>query len=141
MAKIPAGGQHVGNARHDSLPAVGGQADAQGNLVSREKTDPVKIPGQPIRVFGDIGNGLVTVLLVNPDGEQGADPMGLQKNHDIADGAVFNPGLPDGLQFFFGNSRDLGEPFDRRFENIKGIRAKMPDNLFGRFGPNALDES
>ena len=97
MAKIPAGGQHVGDPRHDSLPAVGGQADAQRNLVCREKTDPVKIPGQPIRVFGNIGNGLIAVFFVYPNGEQGADPMGLQKNHDIADGAVLHPGLPDGL--------------------------------------------
>ena len=118
VAQIPAGGQHVSDPGHQAPAAVSIQADAQGDLVGREKADSIKIPGQPVRIVGDNGDGRITIGLVDPHGKKGADAVGLQKHHDIANGAVFDPGRLDAFQFFLGNTRNLGKPLDIAFKDL-----------------------
>ena len=116
------------------------KADAEGDLVCRKEADAVKILGQTVGVLIDVFNGIVPVFLVNPHGEKGADAVGLQEHHHIADGPVFNPGLADHRQFLLGNPGDLSEVFDFIFKHVKGIITEVFDDFLGRLWPHPLDE-
>lgn len=141
VAKLPAGGKHMPDAGHDALGAVFFQADAQGDLVGGEKADAVDVVGQPIRVLGDGGDGLVAVLLVDPHGKKGADAVGLQKHHHFPDGAVLGPGLADHAQLLFGDPGHLDKALDLFLEDVEGFFLEVLDDFLGRLGADALDQA
>ena len=133
--------EDVFDRRHEPLGAVCGQADAQGHLVRRKEADAVEVVGQTVGIGAHHIDGLVAIALIYADSEKGADAVGLEEHHDFTDGAVLDPGGADRFQFFLGDAFDLGQAFHILFEDVQGVAAEMADDLAGRLGPHALDQS
>ena len=59
----------------DPLWAVFFKTDTEGDFIRREKTDAIKIMGQPVWIFVHKFNRIVTVLFVDPYGKKGTDAV------------------------------------------------------------------
>jgi len=53
--------------------------------------------GQPVGVAADFFDGVLAVGLVDAHRPAGADPVGVQKDHDLTDDLLFHPCLLDPL--------------------------------------------
>ena len=75
----------------------GAMPEPLGDGVRGLEADAVDVEGQPVGVLGDPGDGLVPIGLVDAHRPRGADPVGLEEDHDLADHLLLGPGPGDPL--------------------------------------------
>src|SRR5438105_1016138 len=95
MAVIHRLGERVADAGTD--PDHGGLLDAEpgGNLIGGAKPDAPDVTCQPVGIFADYPNGIGPIGLEYSDRPRGADPVGVQEQHDLADDLLLRPAGDD----------------------------------------------
>ena len=61
------------------------------DLVGGTEPDPTDVPRQTVRVLTDHPHGIVAIGLVDPHGSRGANPVGVQEQHDLPDDLLLRP--------------------------------------------------
>ena len=79
------------NANHRRLLNAKPHGDRIGGL----EADPTDVAGKPIRIFGHDLDDIGAIGLVDPNSACGADPVAVQKHHDLANDLLFRPGGRD----------------------------------------------
>ena len=70
-------------------------SEPDSDRVGSLEANPSDVPGQPIRVFGHDLNGIGAVSLEDPNRACRADPVAVQKHHDLANDLLFFPSYGD----------------------------------------------
>lgn len=70
-------------------------ADSLRDSVGRLEANAMNIQSQSVGVFTDLGDGVVTIGLVDPDCPADANTMGLEEDHDLPDSLLLSPGTCD----------------------------------------------
>src|SRR5215469_5642405 len=76
-----------------NLPRL--NAKPHGDRIGGLEADPTDVAGKPIGIFGHDLDGIGTIDLVDSNSACGADPMAVQKHHDLAHNLLFRPGGGD----------------------------------------------
>ena len=126
MPLIPACLKHVPDSGTHSRGALSANSHRHGDPIRGEKPDAVDIACQAVRIAGYGGNTLVAISLVDLDRKKSADPISLEKDHDIADSAVFRPGGLNILEFLIRDSGHLQQFVDPIFEYLQRPLTKVP---------------
>ncbi len=89
--------QHMAHAGLGADQRVRRDAEPLGDGVGGLEADAVDVQRQPVRVLAHPLDGLLAIGLVDAHRARGADAVGLQKDHDLADDLLLGPGLGDAL--------------------------------------------
>ena len=99
------------------------------------------VGGQAIGVLLDHFDGFVAVGLENLGGVARADPVGLQKEHDLADFFLVGPGLPDHLTTLFPDALDLRKSLDLLFDDVQSLFPEGFNDALGHDGADSLNQA
>ncbi len=120
---------------------VARDAQALGDGVGGLEADAVDIEGQAVGVLAHLLDGLVAVGLVDAHGARGADPVGLEKHHDLADDLLLGPGAGDPLLALGADALEFPQPFGVLLDDLEHRLAKGLDQLLREVRPDALDHA
>src|SRR5262245_31389733 len=115
MALVPACLKDVSDSGTDPGRAIAPDSHCQCDPIRGEKPDAIDIARQTVRIAGYGGNTLVTISLVDLDRKKSADSISLEKDHDIADRAMFRPGGLNILEFLIRDSGHIQQFIDPIF--------------------------
>src|SRR5450830_44710 len=121
----------------------GGLFDAKlhGDSVGGLEANASNVARQAVRVFRHDLHGIRTVSLVDTDCSCRADPMAVQKDHDLAHDLLLSPGIGDAFGAHQANASHLAQPLRLGLDDIEYLLAKRIDHLFGVDRPDAADHS
>src|SRR5215813_8828817 len=105
------------------------------------EANAVDIERQPIRILLDAGNSLVAVGLVDTDGSGSANAMGVEEDYNLPDHFLGLPRFDDALFAFGANAVKFGQAFGGLRNDVKDLRAKGLDQLFGKVRADAFDHA
>ena len=92
-------------------------------------------------VLSHLLDAFIAILTINLSSKGGADPMILQKQHDILDFFLPFPALSDLIDTFLSDSWNFQESLYIGFDNLQCIRAKLLNNLLGKLRPHTFDQT
>jgi hypothetical protein len=85
---------------------------------------------------GHLGDRLVAIGPVDADGPRGADAMGLQEHHDLADGILLGPSRNDPLLAFLADAFQGFQRFGTVLDDLEhGGFPKALTNFRAKCGP------
>ena len=131
--------QGVEDACVDTVGAFVGKAEVEGDFVGGEEADAVDFPGEAVGLGAEDVLGLVAVLFDEADALGRAYAVGLEEHHDVAEGALFLPGLFDLLGALGTNAGDVAEFGGKVGDDVEGVLAKVVDNFIGVDLADAVD--
>ena len=89
------------------ISAVFSMPSLRRDLVGGPEADAADVARQPVGVLGDHLHGLGAVGLEDPHRPRGADAMGVQEQHDLADHLLLGPAGDDARGALGADAGDL----------------------------------
>jgi len=132
--------EDIENPRLGPQPGIPGKSHFFGNPVGGKKTDPEDIRSQTVGIFLQHFNGSVAVLAEDPGGIGGADPVGLQEEHDRPDFPLLLPGLANHGNPFFADALHFLKAVTFGFDDLQGGFAELFHHSPGHDGSDPLDQ-
>ena len=133
--------QRVGHAGCNPFWRVEGDPLVAGDLVGGDEADTMYVPRQTIRIVGDYRGRTVAVLFVDAHSQRRADAVALEKNHHLADLALFVPGSLDLPDAFWSHPKHLVQLIRVFVDNRQRIGAELTHDAFGGYRSNPLDQA
>ena len=118
-----------------------GNAEALRELVGGREADAADLLGEPVGVAADQLDRARAVGLEDPRRAQGAEPVRVEKEHDVADRALVAPGGRDPLGEPAADARDLAQPLGLALDHLEHAGAEGLDQLAGHRPADALDHA
>ena len=128
-----------GGSRPVGAIAVDSQRRRQ--LVGCLEPDTPNVVGQLIRVRFDLGDGLVPVSAVDPDGAPRRDAMLGQKEHQLPDFFLLFPALADSLEPFRSDSFDMQQEVGGLLEDLQRSLVIDGDDLGRQLWSDTADRA
>ena len=140
MAMLRGLPQHMEHSGLDSEQKVAADADAVGDPIREQKTDPVNFPRQGVRVLSYSADRFRTKNAINSQRHRRAHAVALQKDHHIPHAALLLPSLHDTPGADFTDAVDLQDAQRLLGQNPQGVEAKGGDQPFRISGTDAFDQ-
>ena len=134
-------GQPVGHARPDADHGVLVDADLHGDLVGGLEADAAYIPREPVGVVADDLHGLGAVSLVDPHRTRGADPIGVQEQHDLAHDLLLGPARDDAPGALGTDAVDLTQTRGLLLDDVEHGVAELAGEPLGVGRADAADHA
>jgi hypothetical protein len=116
-------------------------ADLLGDLVGGLEADAVDVLCQAVWVGLDLLDRALAVGLVNPHRPAGADAVGVQEDHDLADDFLLRPGFIDALAALGADASYVLQPGGLLLDDVENLLAELLHELLGVYRANALDHA
>ena len=126
--------QGEGNSSAHPLGRFPRHAELHGDGVGGAKSDAANVAGQSVWVLGHDLNGVMAIGLEDTDGARRADAMGMQEDHDVADGLLLGPTGGDLPGAELADAGHLAELLRARLDDLEGPLAKRADDALGKHG-------
>ena len=97
--------QGEGNAGAHPLRRFPRHAELHGDGVGGAKPDAADVAREPIGVLGHDLDGVMAIGLEDADRARRADAVGMQEDHDVADGLLLGPAGGDFSRAEFADAR------------------------------------
>ena len=94
---------------------------------------------EDVGIGADGFDGFVAVGFVNAHGAPGADSVGVEENHNVADEALFVPGLANLAAAHWSDAVDLFQQFGSVFDDVDDLLAEVFEQFLGVGGADAFD--
>ena len=120
---------------------IPGNAQSLRQRIRRLETNAMDVQRQAVWILADPDNRLTPIGLVNADGPSGPYPMGVEKDHDLANHFLCGPRLDDALLAFRANAVEVGQPFGCPLNDGKDLVLKRLDQFLGKVGADAFDHA
>ena len=126
-----------GNAGAHPLRRLPRHAELHGDGVGGAKPDAANVAGEPIWVLGHDLDGVVPIGLEDADRPRRADAIGMEEDHDVADGLLLRPAGGDFPRAEFADAGDFTQLLRARLDYFERRLAEGRDDPFGELGANA----
>ena len=133
--------QRVQDAGVDALRASGRQAEVTGDLIGGLETNAFDFAAHTIRFVGEYLLRVLAIGFDDTNAERVGHAVGLQEDHDFAQGLLVVPGGLDGLRSSRSDTIDFAEAARLVGDDIESADAELRDDLVGIGLADALDES
>ena len=133
--------ERVQDAGVDALRAGGGQAEVARDLVRGLEADAFDFAADAVRFGGEDFLRVLAVGLDDADAEGVGHAVGLQEDHDLAQGLLVVPRGLDGLRAAGADAVDFAEAARLVGDDVEGADAEAGDDLVGVGLADALDEA
>ena len=133
--------QREGDAGAHPDGGRGLDAELLRHEVGRAEADAANVAGQPIGVLGDDLDGVGPVSLVDPHRARGADAVGVQEQHDLADHLLLGPAGDDAGGPLGSDAGHLAQPGRLLLDQIEHRRPERPHQLSGVDRADAADHA
>ena len=112
---------------------VGRDTQPLSQCIGGLEADAVDVEGQTVGVFRDLD--------VDTHCPRGAQPMGLEKDHDLADDLLFGPSTSHALLALGTDAVQFQQAFRGLFDDVKHRFAEGAHQLLGKVRADALDHA
>src|ERR1035437_7226033 len=133
--------KYVVYPRPSPILRVFGYSDALGDLIRRGEPDAMDLLRQGVWVLPHSLDGQGAVGLVDADCPPGADPVAMEKEHDLADLHSLLPGIGDPLPALWPDTIDGLQVGGVVFYYRQDLCAEVADQLLCEDGANTLHEA
>ena len=133
--------ERVQDAGVDALRAGGGQAEVARDLVRGLETDAFDLAADAVGFGGQDFLRVLAVGLDDADAQGVRHAVGLQEDHDLAQGLLVIPGGLDGFRPSGADAVDLAEAAGLVRDDVEGAHAETGDDLVGVGLADAFDEA
>ena len=133
--------QGEGNSRAHPLRRFPRHAQLHGDGVGGPKADAANVAGEPIRVLGHDLDGVMAVGLEDAHRARRPDAMGMQEDHDVADGLLLGPAGGDLPRAEFADARHLPQLLGARLDDFEGPLAERADDSLGEHRADAANHA
>jgi hypothetical protein len=116
-------------------------AELGRDLIGSGKADAANVACEAIGIFRDQPNGIGTISLVDAHCARRADPVAVQKQHDLADHLLFGPAGDNALGTLWADPADLAQPAGLLGNDLEHRLAERAYKLLGIDGANAANHA
>ncbi len=109
--------------------------------IGRLKADAPDVPGEPVGIFRNHLDRIGAIGLVDPHRARCADPIGMQEDHDFADGPLLGPTRGDAIGTLRTNAGNFPQPMRFCFDDVEHLVAEGPEEFAGINRTNATNHS
>ena len=113
----------------------------QGDGVGCQEAETPDVAAEPVGVLLDDGDGVHAVLPVDARCLSGADAVGLEEDHHVADALLGGPRVVDQLHAHLADPLDLHEAARGLLDDLQRVGAEAVDDLLRVDLADALDEA
>jgi hypothetical protein len=134
-------GQGEGDAGPDPDHGRGLDAELLGHEIGGAEADAADVTRQPVGVVGDHLHRIAAIGLVDPHRPRGADPVGMQEQHDLADRLLLGPAGDDARRPLGSDAGDLAQAIRLGLDQLEDGLAEGTDQLLGVDRADAADHA
>ena len=131
MALVGGGLEGKGHARPEPLRGGLLHPELGRNGVGGAEPDAAHVAGEPVGVLGHDLDGLMAIGLEDANGPGGADPMGVQEDHDLPHGLLLGPARDDLRGPPRADAGDLLQALGAGLDDLEGVLAEGRDDALG----------
>ena len=129
--------QGEGDPGPNALRRLAGHAHLHGDRVGGPKADAADVAREPIGILGHHLDGVMAIGLEDAHRPRRADAIGMQEDHDVADGLLLGPAGGDLPGAEFADAGDLPQLLGVGLDDFEGRLAEGADDPFGELGTDA----
>ncbi len=120
---------------------IGRNAHALSDLVGGAEADSRQVDGQAVGIGANSFDGFFPVNFVDAHGPAGADALGVEEDHDLANDLLFGPGGLDLVAAGRSDALDFAQTDGTVLDDVEDLFAEFVDEFLGILGADALDEA
>ena len=124
--------QSEGNAGAHPLRRLPRHAELHGDGVGGPKPDAADVAREPVGILGHDLDGVVAVGLEDADRARRADAVGMQEEHDVADGLLLGPAGGDFRCAELADARDVPQLLGAGLDDFERRHAEDGDDPLRR---------
>jgi hypothetical protein len=141
MALVHRFGQRIGDPSTHAYHGRFLDAELHGDCVGCPKSNAADVARQPVGVLTHDLEGIGAIGLVDPHRSCRADPMAVQKDHDLAHDLLLGPGCADPEGAERADALDFAQAIRLCFDDVKNLLAECLDHLLRIDRANAANHS
>ena len=120
--------QREGNASPNPLRRLPRHAELHGDGVGGAKADAADVAREPVGILGHDVDCVVSISLEDADRPRRADAVGVQEEHDVADGLLLGPAGGDFSGAEFAYAGNVPQLLGARLDDFERRRAEYGDD-------------
>ena len=123
--------QGEGNAGAHPLRRLPRHAELHGDGVGGAKPDAADVAREPVRILGHDLDGVMAIGFEDADRPRRADAVGVQEEHDVADGLLLGPAGGDLSSAELADARDIPQLLGACLDDFECRHAEYGDDPLG----------